>query len=183
MYILFPENIYLFPLISWFILYLILQAFANQNATRTNEQTRTWVSSKRKKGSFVTLCILRASVDYRVFFAKLLQKRVGMLTLLDYVLLCPDPIFSCLLLLTVSLDSYIKPTDLLCPPLSTASLRLPSSTDHVSSLVLPLVVPFRSRERSRAQALCLGFAPKQAKRPSDRRTHTHPTQWPHSVIY
>ena len=30
---------------------------------RTNEQTRTWVSSKHMKGSFVTLCILRASVD------------------------------------------------------------------------------------------------------------------------
>ena len=33
MYILFPENISLFPLISWFVLYLILQAFTNQNAT------------------------------------------------------------------------------------------------------------------------------------------------------
>ena len=35
-----------------------------------------YVSSKRKKGSFVTPCILCASVDYRghVFFAKLLQK-------------------------------------------------------------------------------------------------------------
>ena len=29
----FPENIYLFPLILWFVLYLILQAFTNQNAT------------------------------------------------------------------------------------------------------------------------------------------------------
>ena len=54
---------------------------------------------------------------------------------------------------------------------------------------LPLLVHFRSREGSRAQALCLGFAPKQTKRSSDRRkhthihthTHTHPTQWPHCV--
>ena len=30
--ILFPENISLFPLISWFVLYLIAQAFTNQNA-------------------------------------------------------------------------------------------------------------------------------------------------------
>ena len=29
----FPENISLFPLISWFVLYSILQAFTNQNAT------------------------------------------------------------------------------------------------------------------------------------------------------
>ena len=51
---------------------------------RTNEQTRTWVSSKRKKGSFVTLCILRTSVDYRcyIFCAKLLQKLLGMPTYL-----------------------------------------------------------------------------------------------------
>ena len=33
LYILFPENISLFPLISWFVLYLILQAFTSQNAT------------------------------------------------------------------------------------------------------------------------------------------------------
>ena len=33
LHILFPENISLFPLISWFILYLILQAFTNQKAT------------------------------------------------------------------------------------------------------------------------------------------------------
>ena len=32
-YILFPENIPLFPLISWFVIYLILQAFTNQSAT------------------------------------------------------------------------------------------------------------------------------------------------------
>ena len=33
LYRLFPENISLFPLISWFVLYLISQAFTNQNAT------------------------------------------------------------------------------------------------------------------------------------------------------
>ena len=36
LYILFPENITLFPHISWFVLYLILQAFTNQNATLSN---------------------------------------------------------------------------------------------------------------------------------------------------
>ena len=35
LYILFPENITLSPHISWFVLYLILQAFTNQNATHT----------------------------------------------------------------------------------------------------------------------------------------------------
>ena len=33
LFILFPGNISLFPLISWFVLYLILQAFTNQKAT------------------------------------------------------------------------------------------------------------------------------------------------------
>ena len=49
---------------------------------KMNEQTRTWVSVKRKKGIFVTLCILHASVDYRwrVCCAELLQKPVGMPT-------------------------------------------------------------------------------------------------------
>ena len=49
---------------------------------RTNEQTGTLVSSKRKKGSFVTLCIFRAFVDYhgRVFCAKLPQKPLKMPT-------------------------------------------------------------------------------------------------------
>ncbi len=37
MYVLFPENISLFPLISWFVLYLILQAFTNQNTTVNNK--------------------------------------------------------------------------------------------------------------------------------------------------
>ena len=41
MYILFPENISLFPLISWFVLYLILQAFPNQNATYIKMKTIT----------------------------------------------------------------------------------------------------------------------------------------------
>ena len=36
LYILFPENISLFPLISWFVLFLILQAFTNPVFVSTN---------------------------------------------------------------------------------------------------------------------------------------------------
>ena len=52
-----------------------------------------------------------------------------------------------------------------------SSLRLPLSTDPLWDL--PFLLYFRSRGRSRAQALCLGFMPKQTKRFSDRCTHTH----------
>ena len=86
-----------------------------------NKQTIwTWVSSKRKKGCFVTPWIPRASIDYRwhVFFTKLLQKQLGMLTLVDCVL-CPAPIFSCLLLLTLSADCL--------PLLSVVDCFFPSS--------------------------------------------------------
>ena len=41
MYIVFPENISLFPLISWFVLYLILQAFTHQNATESDSDTNS----------------------------------------------------------------------------------------------------------------------------------------------
>ena len=51
------------------------------------------------------------------------------------------------------------------------------STAPLSSLgpSFPLSLPV-SREVS-LSVLCVGFAPKQTKRFSDRRAHTHPTQW------
>ena len=49
LYLFFPENVSLFPLISWFVLYLILQAFTNQNAAvwihLFSTITRLWVYS------------------------------------------------------------------------------------------------------------------------------------------
>ena len=47
LYILFPKNISLFPLISWFVIYLILQAFTNQNATLSADKEITWSSDTR----------------------------------------------------------------------------------------------------------------------------------------
>ena len=55
MYILLSENISLFPFISWFVLYLILQAFTNQNATITK------------------------FTDWQVLFFSLLKTRSGLL--------------------------------------------------------------------------------------------------------
>ena len=66
-----------------------------------------------------------------------------------------------------SLDCYLKPTVLFGSPLSTDSLYLLWD--------LPSLLHFRSCWRSRPQGLCVGFAPKQTKKFSNRRTHT-PTQ-------
>ena len=84
----------------------------------------------------------------------------------------------CILLLTIlPLDCYLKPTVLLCSPMSTDSLCLPLSTDPLSSLgpSFPRPLPV-SREVSPLGPLC-GFRVKANKEilwPA--HTHTHPTQ-------
>ena len=87
----------------------------------------------------------------------------------------------CLLLLTLlPLDCYLTPTGLFCSPFSTASLRLPSSTDPVSSLVPSSPRPRPVSWEISSSSPLFGFRAK-TKRSSDRPTHTHPTQWPHRV--
>ena len=68
----------------------------------------------------------------------------------------------CLLLLTVRpLDSVVD-----------CSLWVPLSNGPCLLSDLPFLLHFRSRERSRVQALCWGFTPKQTKRSSAWRiTH------------
>ena len=117
---------------------------------RINEQTRTWVSSKRKKGCFVTLCILRPSADYRrrVFCAKHSTKATKNTN--SSLTVFPN----CLLLLTVlPMDCYLTPTGFFCSPFSIASLRLPLSTASLSLLSdLPFLLHFRSRGRRHPQS-------------------------------
>ena len=80
----------------------------------------------------------------------------------------------CLLLLTVLLlDCHLTPTGLFCPPLSTGRSGFFCQLIFCPFWDLPLLVHFRSRGRSWTQALCLGFASKQTKRSSARRTHLH----------
>ena len=132
---------------------------------RINQQIWTWVSSKRKKGesvwhfscSFPYICRLSRACILR----ETSTKPRGMLTRLW---LC----------------SLTAP---FCwPPFPwTAISSRPSSSALLCQLVsfcllwdLPSLLYFCSRGRSRAQALCLGFAPKQTKWFSDRCTP--PTQ-------
>ena len=131
---------------------------------RTNEQTRTWVSSNRKKGSFVTLFILRASVDYHghVFCAKIFTKATrnanSSLTVFPH----------CLHLLTVlPLDCYLTPTGLFC--------RSPSSFVNWPSVFSGTFLSSSTSGLTGDLALSplCGFRAK-AKRFSDRRAHTHP---------
>ena len=144
-----------------------------------NKRTNTDLGQlQAQEREFVTLCILRAFVDYRgrVFCAKLLQKPQGMLTHLWLSSLTASfrwPSFP--------LDCYLTPTVLLCSPLSTALTVFPGT--FLPSFLPSFLPQLPSRGRSRVQGLCLGFAPKQTKRFSDRRaqTHTQSNEWPHSV--
>ena len=69
LYILFPENISLFPLISWFVLYVILQAFTNQHATfsyhKVRKKNKFWLQQSifpyRIHSFLLTLCSLSHS--------------------------------------------------------------------------------------------------------------------------
>ena len=62
------------------------------------------------------------------------------------------------------------------PPLSDRRLSLtvanPSSVD--GSVTLPFLVFFCSRRKSRTQALCVGFAPKQSYPLTGAHSHPHP---------
>ena len=140
---------------------------------RTNEQTRTWVSSKRKKGSFVTLCILRASVDYhrRVFCAKRLQKPVGIPTHLWLSSLAAS--FSWPSFPWTAISRRLVSSALRCRlPLSVFLRQLPLYL----LWYFPLLVHFRSRRRSRAQVLWVSHRNKEIVWPV-----YPPTQWLHRI--
>ena len=163
---------------------------------RTNKQTRTWVSSKRRRGKSVTLlCILWANAS--VYSSENTHKATSNADLSSRV---GQPIISrstgtssrlsdlwlllvsfCSLLLTVSFSALLSPLsiDFFSSPLSTGifcSLLLTASfpwlTSHADFLCyLPSLVYFRSPGRSRAQALCVGFTLKLTKGFSDWHPH------------
>ena len=108
----------------------------------------TWVSSKRKKGSFVTI-LCSFSCICRLSWVCILRETSTKATR----------------------KANCVPS--LPPGLPCRLLSLGSSFNWLLSLLsdLPLFVHFRSRGRSRAHALCLGFEPKQRDRLPG--THTH----------
>ena len=148
---------------------------ATKNVTeRVGEKNKrtiwTWVSSKRKKGSFCAtilcsfLCSCRLSWAYifRETSTKATKNANSSLTVFPH----------CLVLLTVfHRDCYFTPTGLFCSPLSTALSGFHCQLPSCPFWDLSLLVNFWSHGRSRAQALCLGFAPKQRYRLPG--THTH----------
>ena len=71
----------------------------------------------------------------------------------------------------LNFSSLLSPAD--CPRLLTVSFSLLWN--------LPFIVFFQSRGRSRAQARCLGFAPKQIKGSADWHPPT-PTQWMPNIV-
>ena len=60
LYILFPQNISLFPLISWFVVYLILQAFTNPMFLSTNSLSIVYTFSSEyiSISSHIVVCSL-----------------------------------------------------------------------------------------------------------------------------
>ena len=138
---------------------------------KKNKRTNTDLGQlQAQEREFVTLCNLRALVDYRrrVLCAKLLQKPLGMLTHLWLSSLTASfswPSFPWTAISSRLSSSVFSCRQTLC---IFSGTFLPSST---SGLVGGLAVrPF----------MWVCVAPKQTKRFSDRRahthTHTHPTQ-------
>ena len=122
---------------------------------RTNEQTRSWVSSKHKRGevcnTFCAFCELKRACTW----VKTLTKLLAMLTHLLTDLFCRLVSSAPFCWLCPSLDWSVRPTGLFC------SLLLTVLWDLLS------VSHFRSHERSRVQALYVGFTPKQTNRFTD----------------
>ena len=123
---------------------------------RTNEQTRTWVSSKRKRRGFVTLlcsspyiCRLSRACILRETSTKPLEILTHLLTVFSALL----PSSHCLLQPTVSFSEQLSQAD--CSV-------LPSFINCLSLSSLGPSLP-QSFGRSRAQTLCVGFVPKQKR--------------------
>ena len=145
---------------QWHYTYLYGHTKHNREVGR-KDQTRTWVSSKRKRGEFVTLSLCICRLSRVCILRETSTKPQGVMT---HLLTAQLPSFHCLLLLTVSFSGQLFQAD--------CSL-LPSFVNCSLCLLwdLPPFLHFRSRRRYRPQALCVDFAPKQTKRSSEWRQH------------
>ena len=127
----------------------------NQGSGRKRTKNKwtiwAWVNSKCKKGSFVTLhslCICRLTLAYHC--AKLLQATRNANSSLTVFLTAPG--------------LYLILTVLLCCPLLTAPLRLPSP-NHLSGFLFQLLFlhHFQVSSEISSPSPLFGFMPKQTK--------------------
>ena len=126
-----------------------------EGGRKENKQSRTLVSSKRKKGEVCdtfTLLSVHLWASMSVYSSEIPTRPPGMLT-------HPLTLANLASESTGPSSCSLLPTALFCLPLSTASF--------CSAWDLPSLVLFWSRGKYHAQALCVGFTPKQAKRSSD----------------
>ena len=135
----------------------------NREDGRKEEQSRTWVSSKRKKeevsDTFVWFSVLQIIVS--VYQSEIPTQPRGTLT---------RP-----LTLANSASGSTGPSSSLSSRLSLVVTfpRLLLTAGSVNCPgTLPSLVFFRSRMKSSAQAFCVGFAPKQTKEFSDWNSPT-----------
>ena len=177
---------FLKPNYSWPVIYLVVFVSSltrgithffmdTQNTTERveekNKQTNTDLGQlQAQEGGSLCDTFVQLSVHLQAIAGEYLHetctKPLGILTHLLTVFSALLPSSHCRL--RPSLDSYLKPTVPFCPPLSTASLCLLWG--------LPSLLHFWSH----AQALCVGFVPKQKKRSSE--WHQHKRKWMLPII-
>ena len=129
---------------------------------KKNKQSQAWVSSKHKKGEVCDTIVHSVGLRERVLEQNSHKatrnadsfSQPGIFK--DLSRLSASSNFC---RLVCSLDWSVLPPSLDCSVLPTDLRDLPS------------LVLFRSRRRSRAQALCVDFAPKQTKGSSDWHPH------------
>ena len=138
---------------------------------KENKPTRTWVSSKRKKGevcdTFVLLSVhLQAIVS--VYSIDIPTKQQGTLTH-PLTLTKPD------------LSPQVVAPVLFCRPPGSVNWSILCPGLVCYPWDLPSLVLFRSRGEFRAQALCVGFASIQTKESSEWHLPTPPPRMPNIV--
>ena len=158
---------------------------------RTNEQTRTWVGSKCKRGRSVTLlCILWANASvYTSENSNKATSNANSSSHVGYSSICgstgPSSCLSDFCWLASTLPHSHLFTDLFWRLVSAAPFSWLSFSWLTSPPTdlwdLPSLVHFWSRGRSRAQTLCVGFASKQTEIFWLLHTHTHTTNAQHHV--
>ena len=120
-----------------------------EEGRKENKQTQTWVSSKRKKGEVFDTFLAFCELSRACILTKLPQSHQECWLIFLCWLNRPES--------TVSSNCSLLPTVLFCRLVCSCLLLL---TDSSSLWDLPSLVLFRSRGRSHAQALCIGFSSK-----------------------
>ena len=144
--------------------------YITESGRKKNKQARTWINPEYKKGEVLTL------FWHSVAIASVYPKEIP--TQL------PGTLTHSLALSDQASGSISPNSTLQQPPLSNRHLSLTVVNSSLfCSVTLLFLVFFRSHRKFRAQALCVGFAPKQTKESSDWRSPTPIERMPTLVLH